>query len=102
MERKEAEQRQIIIYWWNFGKKTLDFKGMVKDFLLEKGIKVRKIKEDSYKIDYGCGTSRFTIRSRSLDIVDVFDTAIKSLLTYLGDKTLYYSPYGKEYRINWR
>ena len=30
---KEAEQKHISIYWWNMGKRTLDFEGNYKDNL---------------------------------------------------------------------
>lgn len=35
----------VKAYWWNFGKKTLDFEGTIKDCLKSKSIKFRKFKD---------------------------------------------------------
>ena len=32
-------KEKIIIHWWNFGKKTLDFKGTVKEYLNKNKLK---------------------------------------------------------------
>ena len=100
MEFKDAEQEKITIYWWNFGNKTLDFKGTYKDFLLKKGIKISKIKDSYYKITYSAGNSKFVIKSYVTDFIDLFDIAIKSYLTYLGDKTKF-EAYNRTYLLNW-
>ena len=30
---KEVNESNLIIYWWNFGKKTLSFSGTAKEWL---------------------------------------------------------------------
>ena len=32
-ENEKILKENIIIHWWNFGKKTLDFKGTAKEYL---------------------------------------------------------------------
>ena len=39
LNKKDDEKRAIRIYWWNCGKKTLDFNGTIKEFFTEKNIK---------------------------------------------------------------
>lgn len=102
MNKQEAEKRSIIIYWWNMGKKTLDFRGDYKDFFLMKEIKIRKVKENFYKITFSVGTSKFIIQSYTTDFIDLFNIAIKSFLVILGDKTKFIDGYNREYQINWR
>jgi len=107
MNKLEGEKKQITIHWWNFQTKTLDFKGTVKDYLLKRSITVRKIKHPR---DKTVGGYRFKIPlSSSSTTLDIFDSdyiscineVIKTFLSQLGDKTLYYSPYGRSYKINW-
>ena len=102
MNRKEAEEKNIIIYRWNCRSKTLDHKGTYKEFLDKKSIKIKEVKnkENTYKISFNCGCSKFNIEIYTMDIIDVFDTAIKSFLQYLGDRHLF-KAYNREYRINW-
>ena len=38
---KDFENSNLTIYWWNFGRKTLDFKGVVKDYLKRENIKYK-------------------------------------------------------------
>lgn len=107
MEKKEAEQRQITIYWWNLGTKVLDFKGSYKEFLLNKNIKVSKIKHPSIK---GINGYRFKIYPNYMCRLDTWDSdyvnnankAIIIYLTLLGDKTIFYDGYGRRHNLNWR
>ena len=107
MEKSKVEKRNITVHWWNCGTKTLDHDGTVKDFLKKKDIKVTKI---SHKSDKSIKGYRFKIPlASSITTLDIFNSdyvgcvnaAIKIFLTLLGDKQLYNSPYGVEYRLNW-
>ena len=112
MELKQAEEKEISIYWWNMGKKELDFKGTYKDFLKKKSVKITNItfprdkKIKGLRFKYPLNTITFTIDSydvsNAYNIVNTFDFVIKTYLTYLGDKTILNNGYGKEYKINWR
>ena len=105
MEKKEIENKQIIIYWWNFGRKTLDFKGTYKEYLKNKDIDIKeidKVDKHYYRISFSCGSSNFIIQMYGHNPKDVFDVAIKTFLQYLGDRHLFIDGYNKEHRINWR
>lgn len=111
MELKEALKKPITIYWWNFGKKTLDFKGPYKDFFKDKDIKISKISKKAgekflvdvkglrFKIPVGGATIDLKILGSSWIINDL-DSAIKLFLTYLGDKTRF-EGYNRIYKLNW-
>lgn len=109
---KEAEEKEITIYWWNFGKKTLDFKGTYKDYLKKLNIKITNItfpKDKTIKglrFQFPLNTIVFRIDSYNVatdwDCINTFDVVIKTYLSYLGDKTLFRNGYGRTYEINWR
>jgi hypothetical protein len=90
---------EIKIYWWNFGSKTLDFKGTLKDYLQKRNIKYRKTKEGNYKFKFTIG------RTKVESIESNFDsgafTAIKLYLTATGDKTTIEMA-GRKQKLNWR
>jgi len=107
MNKIEGEQKQITIWWWNLGTKTLDFKGSYKEFFASKNIKVSKIKHPSVKDVSGY---RFKIKPQYICRLDCFDSdyinnannAMLIYLTLLGDKTVFHDGYGRVYKINWR
>jgi hypothetical protein len=103
MDKKYWENREITVYWWNMGTKTLDYRGPYKGFLKLKGIKVRAITRN------GTGGFRFTIPLLSTKaILDTYtsdyyracDQAIEVFLTLLGDKTKFIG-LNREFNINW-
>ena len=106
MNKKEGEQRQITIYWWNLGTKTLDFKGPIGKFLEEKSIKVARIKHPSVK---GIKGYRFLIKPNYVCRFDSWDdfpkaasNAIRIYLMLLGDKTVFKDAEGVTHKLNWR
>lgn len=100
--KHDYENQQIKIYWWNFGKKILDFQGSYKDYLKQKGIHVRIIKKNEYQ------GFRFTMPSPykvTLDIYDYnyshcCDEIIKVFLTLMGDRSKLITP-NRDFNINW-
>ena len=106
MEKKEAEQKQISIYWWNMGTKTLDFEGNYKDYLKRKNIKIRKslgnYQAPLLNFNISLSSSRIKFITAERDYVIAFTQAIILFLTQLGDKTLFVDGYNREYQINWR
>ena len=40
-EKTRVENQIIYVYWWNFGKKTIDYQGSYAGYLKKKDIKVR-------------------------------------------------------------
>ena len=86
----------LTIYWWNFGKKTLDFKGSVNEYLKREGIKYKtnfyvnaELELDLYKIKSKIvlGSMEFSIVSK--DIYDFVRMCINIRLTYLGDRACF-------------
>lgn len=51
--KQELSKYNAIAYWWNHGTKKLDFSGNLYDLLMDKSIKVRKVK-DSKHPDLDC------------------------------------------------
>ena len=107
MDKEEAEQKEIVIYWWNLGTKTLDFRGSYKDFLKRQNIKVSIIcKLDKsikgYRFNIPCGSSITRFDNFDGDYTASATLAIKLSLVYLGDKAKFIDGYGREHKINWR
>ena len=98
----------LSIYWWNFGSKTLDFKGSYKEYLEKRNIKMRIIKHPFHKEINGL---RFKIPlSSCVSTLDIFDNniirncdeAIKIFLTLMGDKHLFINGSRRNIKLNWR
>lgn len=108
MNKQEAEERQITIYWWNMGKKSLGFHGSYKDYLSNRDIKVKTIKHPSvkgvkgYRFIIPLSTSVCRLDSFSQNYAEDCIRAILVLLTLLGDKSIFRDDYNREYKINWR
>lgn len=107
MEFKEALQKHISIYWWNFGTRTLDFKGTYEEFFKQKGIKISKIKKfngdkiNGLRFKVPVGSCRITIDVLySSWFIDNFDKVIQIFLSYLGDKAKL-NGFSREIKINW-
>ena len=66
-EIKRILNSNLIIHWWNFRTKTLDFNGTVKDYLKREEIsyRIEKYKDDSLDIERLKFYVRFTIGSLS-------------------------------------
>lgn len=111
-EQKEALQKLITIYWWNMGKKTLDFSGSYKDYFKKRNItfKISEKKQgkDTFKyinFNIPCGSNVIKLKSywtgSEWDFKENCDKAIFLFLTLLGDKTIFSSQM-KEVKVCWR
>lgn len=84
------------LHWWNFGQRTLDFEGELRDLLKEKSIsfRKRKVKETGlyqfyFKNDYGIS---FKARGILEDYSFYAKQFLQMELVRMGDKsTLYVS-----------
>ena len=103
---KDFENSNLTIYWWNFGKKTLDFKGVVKDYLKRENIKYKILtKKDEhfnfeklyFKVSLKVGSMNFSFNG--YDLEDLIRMCINIRLTYLGDKSKFILN-GRERTIN--
>ena len=92
---KEILNSELIIHWWNFRTKTLDFKGNVEEYLLREKItyKIFKDKNNSdferlmFKVKISVGSMNFSFDG--YDLEDLIRMCINIRLTYLGDKSKY-------------
>lgn len=100
---EEAKEQPITLYWWNYGKKTLDFKGTYTEYFAEKEFTVTEIPQSprkGTKIEFSASTTTVTIESVSNDAERDFNDAIKTYLMLLGDKALFETN-RQSFRINW-
>ena len=103
---QELGEKQVATYWWNFGKKTNDFRGSLNELLKKWNVKVSEVKHPIQKdisgIRFKCpvGSSVITFDTFDCNYHDAAIQAIKLCLTYLGDKSLLIDGYGRERRVN--
>lgn len=105
MNRKQEENKEISVHWWNFGSKTLDFKGTYKEYLIKRDIKVNSIKNKysgskGYRFKIPLSSCSATLDIFRTDYSECCDEAIKIFLTLLGDKTLFDTE-RRTYKLNW-
>lgn len=92
--KQEQIKEPVILYWWNMGRKTLDFKGTISEFLKEKGFKVSKIKHpndktvNGYRFKFALSSTYITADIFHSNLADASINAIKIFLQILGDKAL--------------
>ena len=85
---KEVNESNLIIHWWNFGKKTLSFSGTAKERLNKNKIIV-KFSQNEYeglniKISGNIGHSKFSFTENNYE--DAVKQVIMFNLSYMGDK----------------
>ena len=89
MDRQYWENKPITVYWWNFGRKTLDYKGTYKGLLDAKDIKVTEITRGPSKgfhfiIPFFSGEA--TLDTFGSNYGQCCDEAIKLFFSLLGDR----------------
>jgi hypothetical protein len=91
---KDVLKTYCELHWWNMGKKTLDFKGELKDLLKEQRITYSKRKTDkeglyifTFKNDYGI---TYKTRDTIMNFKYVAKKFIQMELVRLGDKSQLY------------
>jgi hypothetical protein len=105
MTKKEIDNQQISIYWWNHGRKTLDFKGTYKEWMEKNGIKINPIRTDKFlsgletKFSFGSMTMKLKYVSGYMEGLNYI---IKACHVFLGDKATFTDGYSRQYKINWR
>jgi hypothetical protein len=98
-KRNEVEDRQIVVHWWNNGRKTLDFRGKYKDFLKEKGIKVI-VGKDRFTFKASVSSGQITYTTTDADYNRGLNEIIKLFLTIMGDKAVLDTP-TRRFCLNW-
>jgi hypothetical protein len=107
MDKTYWENQGIRIYWWNFGKKTLDYEGTYKGFMDKKDIKVTditigkgKYKSKGLHFEIPLSSCKATYETCDGDY-RAYDDAIKIFLTLMGDKSKFEASQ-RVYYINWK
>lgn len=82
----------VIIHWWNFRKKQIDFKGTLEDCLKSKGVKYKTKKRDDggyiFTFTFQIGSSEMTYKATTTEygFIRAARDVLSFQLTYLGDK----------------
>jgi len=88
---KDELSAYCILHWWNCGKKTLDFKGTLKDLMKKQGITFCKRKTDREGVYMFYFKSERDIRFKVKSSVEEFRFVAKQFiqmeLVRMGDKT---------------
>ena len=93
-ENENILKENIIIHWWNFGKKTLDFNGTVQEYLgknkVKLSIKYYQDEEHNFErclitVKFSCGNLTY-IKFVCHNLEDAVRMIINFNLAYMGDK----------------
>ena len=93
-ENKKILKEKIIIHWWNFGKKTLDFNGTVQEYFEKNKVKIsiRYYQDEEYNFERNIISAKFTcgqfqeVKFVCHSLEDVVRMVINFNLAYMGDK----------------
>ena len=93
-ENENILKEKIIIHWWNFGKKTLDFNGTVQEYLEKNKVKltVKYYQDEEHnfercliKVKFSCGNLT-EINFVCHNLEDAVRMVINFNLSYMGDR----------------
>ena len=93
-ENEKILKENITIHWWNFGKKTLDFKGTVQEYLDKNKVKltIKYYQDEEHnfercliKVKFSCGNLT-EINFVCHNLEDAVRMIININLSYMGDK----------------
>ena len=93
-ENEKILKEKIIIRWWNFGKKTLDFNGTVQEYLNKNKVKltVKYYQDEEHNFERSIISAKFTcgqfqeIKFVCHNLEDAVRMIININLSYMGDK----------------
>ena len=93
-ENEKILKEKIIIHWWNFGKKTLDFNGTVQEYLEKNKVKIsiRYYQDEEYNFERNIISAKFTcgqfqeVKFVCHSLEDAVRMVINFNLAYMGDK----------------
>ena len=93
-ENEKILKENIIIHWWNFGKKTLDFKGTVKEYLNKNKVKIsiRYYQDEEHNFERCLITVKFScgqfqeVKFVCHSLEDAVRMIINFNLSYMGDR----------------
>ena len=93
-ENEKILKENITIHWWNFGKKTLDFKGTVEEYFDKNKVKltVKYYQDEEHNFERCLITVKFScgnlteINFVCHNLEDAVRMIININLSYMGDK----------------
>ena len=93
-ENEKILKEKIIIHWWNFGKKSLDFNGTVREYLDKNKVKIsiRYYQDEEHNFERCLITVKFScgnltdIKFVCHNLEDAIRMIININLSYMGDK----------------
>ena len=93
-ENEKILKENITIHWWNFGKKTLDFKGTIKEYLNKNKveIQIKYYQDQEHNFERNIISAKFTcgqfqeIKFVCHNLEDTVRMIINFNLSYMGDK----------------
>ena len=93
-ENEKILKENIIIHWWNFGKKTLDFNGTVQEYLKKNEVKISiryyQDEENNFErclitVKFSCGQFQ-EVKFVCHNLEDAVRMIINFNLSYIGDR----------------
>ncbi len=103
----EALQQPITIHWWNFGSKTLDYKGTYEGYLNKRNITFTEIthpfnnETKGLRFKISTSSTTCTYDNYDYDYERCFFEAIKIFLSMMGDRSMI-STNRWDLKVNWR
>ena len=93
-ENEKILKEKIIIHWWNFGKKTLDFIGTVQEYLNKNKVKltVKYYQDEEHNFERCLITVKFScgqfqeVKFVCHNLEDAVRMIINFNLSYIGDR----------------
>ena len=87
-------KENVIIHWWNFGKKTLDFNGTIKEYLDKNKVKlsIKYYQDEDHNFERSIISAKFQrgqfqeIKFKCHSLEDTVRMIINFNLAYMGDK----------------
>ena len=98
---KDAMTHTVEVWWWNMGRKRLDFRGTYADYINKIGAKIRKTK-DGYTCTVSTSSTTVTCKSADHDPLRALNDSIVLFLTIMGDRALFHGAHGYSRCVNVR
>ena len=93
-ENENTLKKNVIIHWWNFGKKTLDFNGTIQEYLDKNKVKlsIKYYQDEDHNFERSIISAKFQygqfqeIKFKCHSLEDAIRMIINFNLAYMGDK----------------
>lgn len=93
-EKERTMNAELVIHWFNFGKKTLDFRGTAKEYLEREKIKYTVTQREDMGIEllkirckFICGNLNMDFTTSNFE--DMIRMCINIRLSYMGDRAAF-------------